>query len=192
MRRNITFSDEAVLAMRLGTGLLFFLGGLILGGVVVRSGNAFAFVFAAVLFLVAGLLWVGPITSFLAEPVGNLFFPKDRFDRPQPLYSLAEAQERRREFEQAMATYAGIAESFPDETRPWIGMLEIAIRDLHDPERAQQLYERGIAELTTPEARETLAVMYRGIRSTGDAKPEWGRERTVTYRHQPRPPLAPR
>ncbi len=44
-------------------------------------------------------------------------------------------------------------------------MLDIAIVNIEDPERANAFFRRGMAELKRKEDRETLARMYSGIRT---------------------------
>ena len=189
--KNPQIPAEWMLALRVGAGLAAFALGL--AGVLSERGGdpsmlgGIGMVLAASLcFMIAAIFLAGPMAAFLAQPFGNLFFPADEYDRPQPLYSLAEAQARRSEFETAMTTYEGIAESFPGEIQPWLGMIEIAVQSLNDMDRAQRIFERGVAALPTPEAKETLAVMFRGIRSRRAEKPEWGQEKTIAYRHHPR------
>jgi outer membrane protein assembly factor BamD (BamD/ComL family) len=74
----------------------------------------------------------------MAEPTGSLFFPR-RATEPQPGYSRAVAQRKRGQFNQAIAEYESIATQFPTEVRAFVAMIEIAIVDLHDAERARQI-----------------------------------------------------
>ncbi len=147
-----------------------------IGGVIVGCG----------LILGAAVLLAFPLSGLLSAPWGNFLFPNAKFDRPQPLYSLAEAQARREEYEKAMSTYEGIADDFPEEVRPWIGMVEIAVTALQDVNRADSIYQRGMEQLTNVEAQETFTRMYRGIRSRLDEEPEWGKKRTIDLVPKPR------
>lgn len=180
---NASESSGSGTRICLAVGLVFMVAAMVLLFLATQQGavGAIAFTVLGVACLfVAGLFWAGPIAAVLSRPMGNLFFPNEQYDRPQPLYSLAEAQARRREYEEAMATYADIAANFPQEARPWIGMIEIAVEGLGDLERANALFAQGVEALTSAEAKETLATMYRGIRSTRAEKKTWEQARTIS------------
>ena len=116
-------------------------------------------------FLMAATLIARPIARLIAEPAGSLFFPSDRFTRPQPMYGIPESKRKKGLFEEAMADFEKIANDYPHELKPYIDMMDIAIVDLKDAERANAIYQRGISALKTTEDKETLARMYRAIRS---------------------------
>lgn len=116
-------------------------------------------------FLVGSTLVARPIARLIAEPAGNLFYPDARFDRPQPMYGIPESQRKKGIYEEAMAGFEKIAAEYPDEIRPYIEMIDIAIVELKDTERANAIYCRGIAVLKRGEDKEVLARMYRAIRS---------------------------
>ena len=150
-----------------------------------KDGYVQAFGFGVVgiaLFLGAGILLAFPIASMFANPWGGMFFPEDRLKRAPPLYSLAEAKVRKMQFEDAMATYEQIAEEYPEEVKPYIDMIDIAVVHLKDAERADQIYRRGIDRLRNPDDLDVLARMYRGIRSRIESGPEWGLSRTISMR----------
>jgi hypothetical protein len=86
----------------------------------------------------AGIIIARPLAALMAEPTGSLFFPR-RAAEPQPGYSRAVAQRKRGQFNQAIAEYESIATQFPTEVRAFVAMIEIAIVDLHDAERARQI-----------------------------------------------------
>jgi hypothetical protein len=150
------------------------------------AANLGGLIIGLALLLPAAILFVFPLSRILSSPWGKLLYPDAKFDRPQPLYSLAEAQARREEYETAMTTYEQIAADFPEEIRPWIGMVEIAVMALNDLHRADTIYQRGIEQLTNPQARDTLERMFRGIRSRRDEAPEWGKKRTIDLVPSPR------
>lgn len=116
-------------------------------------------------FLLAAILVARPIARLVAEPAGNLFYPGDCYDRRQPMYGIPESKRKKGLFEEAMADLEKIANEFPRELKPYIDMMDIAIVDLKDPDRANAIYQRGIAALRKIEDKETLARMYQGIRS---------------------------
>lgn len=133
-------------------------------------------------FLAAGVLVAFPLAGMFAKPWGGMFFPEDRYTRPLPLYSLAEAKVRKMQFEDAMATYEQIAEDYPEEVKPYIDMIDIAIVHLKDAKRAEQIYRLGIDRLRNSDDQDVLARMYRGIRSRIESGPAWGQSRTIAMR----------
>jgi len=134
------------------------------------------------LFLVAGILVAFPIAAMFANPWGGMFYPEDRLKRAPPLYSLAETKVRKMQYEDAMALYEQIAEDYPEEVKPYVDMIDIAIVHLKDAKRAEQIYCRGIDRLHNRDDQDVLARMYRGIRSRIESGPEWGLSRTISMR----------
>ena len=93
----------AAAALAIGTGVLLGAGasvGLLLLG----------FLF----FLVAAIFLAGPLAQLLAEPVGELLWPKRYYDKPQPLYGIPQAKRRKGLPEEAIAEYEKIAAAHPD------------------------------------------------------------------------------
>ncbi len=74
-------------------------------------------------------------------------------------------------YEEAIAGFERIAQDYPDEVKPYIEMIDIAIVNLKDPERANALYRRGILFLKKNEDKEVLARMYGAIRTRLNARP---------------------
>lgn len=122
-------------------------------------------------FLIAAIFVSGPIAQWLAAPLGSLFWPRRYYDGPQPMYGIPQSRRARGQLEEALAEYEKIAAAYPDEVRPWLDMLAIAIEDLKAPARAQAYFERGIAALKNPDARDLLAKTYAEIRTRLDPRP---------------------
>ena len=142
----------AGLALAIGTGLLLGAGDpltMLLG---------FAFYFVAAIFLAR------PLAHWLAEPIGGLLWPKRYYDKPQPMYGIPESRRIRGLPEEAIAEYEKIAAEHPGEVRPWLEMIDIALTDLHDPERANAFFQRGLAALSQPAGKDHLARVYAAIR----------------------------
>ena len=70
-----------------------------------------------------------------------------------------------------MAGFEGIAAEHPNEVKPYIEMIDIAIVNLKDPERANRIFQRGFCVLKKDENKEVLARMYGAIRTRLNAKP---------------------
>ncbi len=64
-----------------------------------------------------------------------------------------------------------IADEYPDEVKPYIEMIDIAIMDMQDADRANEIYRRGISLLKAQEDKESLASMYSAIRSRLESAP---------------------
>lgn len=121
--------------------------------------------------VVAGaVIMAPPIARLIAEPSGNLFYPGKRLDRPQPVYGIPQAKRARGFYEEAMAGFEKIAEEYPDEVKPYVEMIDIAIRDLKDPDRANAIYRRGVSRLRKDEDKEVLARMHGAIRTRLNAR----------------------
>ena len=123
-------------------------------------------------FTVAGALIVAaPLAGLFAEPAGNLFYPGKRSSRKQPMYGIPESKRAKGLYEEAISGFEQIAQEYPKETKPYIEMIDIAIRNLKDPERANAIYRRGLAVLKRDKDREVLAIMYSATRTRLNSKP---------------------
>lgn len=143
----------AALAMAIGVGVLL------------GAGDAVSMLLGFLFFLVAALFVAGPIARRLAEPAGNLLWPRTFDAKPQPMYGIPQSRRAKGQFEEAIAAYARIAADFPGEIRPHVEMIDIALADLHDPARAEAIYLHGAAVLENPDDRELLAQAYEALRA---------------------------
>lgn len=162
-------------------GLLLVGAGFAVGS---RAGgglvSGFAMAIIAMGLILAGAVCLAlPLSRLLSRGAGGLYFPDEKLDRPPPLYSRAEALAKMDRFDEAMAAYEAIARDYPDEVKPYIDMIEIAIRHYRDPERANRIFRQGIAALRNGDDRDTLSRMYRGIRSRIAEKKDWQKSRTL-------------
>ncbi len=155
----------------LPSGILFLVG----TSVLLAAGPAGAFIGFG-FYLIASILLAFPFATLLANAWSNLIWSKSYYDRPQPMYGIPQSRRAKGLPEEALAEYQKIADAFPDETRPWHEMVAIAIEDLKDLNRAQAIFERGVAVLKNPNDRDLLAQTYADIRTRLDTPP-------------PRPPL---
>ncbi len=133
---------------------------------------AFAFALAAVIF--------GPLLAeYVATPMGSLFYPTRALDHAPPAYGIAESKVKQGAYEEAMRLYEETAQTHPDELKPYVDMIEIAVKHLRDPQRAGTIYERGLRAPLTPQHREALTRMYLALLTTIADKPTWQRPRTL-------------
>ena len=117
-------------------------------------------------FLFGAIILAFPIAQLLAEPSGSLFYPTARFDRPLPMYGIPESKRKKGLYEEAMEEYEKIASEYPTEIKPYIGMIDIAVTNLKDPEWAEQIFYRGLTQIKSEADRHALNEMYVAICST--------------------------
>lgn len=140
-------------------------------GVLLGAGGAPQMLVGFAFFLVAALFIAGPVARLLAEPMGGLFWPRKYYAKPQPMYGIPRSRRVKGLPEEAIAEYAKIAAGWPDEVLPHVEMIDIALADLHDPERARAIYRDGLAALKRQEDRDLLARIYAATHERQDPKP---------------------
>ena len=117
-------------------------------------------------FILAGAIILAfPAAALAVELLGDSFHPGGRLTRPEPLYSIAEGKRAKGLYEEAMAALAKIAAEYPDNARPHIEMINLAIVDLKDPDRAEAIYQHGLSVLTKDDDKKELTGMYNAIRT---------------------------
>jgi tetratricopeptide (TPR) repeat protein len=92
------------------------------------------------------------------------FSYSEKYDRPAPMYSIPQGLRKNRRFEEAIEAYEQIAEDYPDELKPYLEMMDIALGELKDPDRAELIYQQGLLNFTDPNHRERLARQRSGLR----------------------------
>jgi tetratricopeptide (TPR) repeat protein len=127
-------------------------------------------------YLAAAMVLAFPLANLLAAAWDRFIWSKTYYDKPQPMYGIPQSRRAKGLPEEALAEYEKILATHPDEVRPWLDMLTIAIEDLKELSRAQDIFERGVAFLKNPDDRDLLAKTYAEIRTRLDVPP-------------PRPPL---
>lgn len=126
--------------------------------------------FSPFMIVIGAIIVAFPLARLLSEPAGELFYSNRRSSRPAPMYSIQEAKRAKGLYEEAISGFEEIAKEYPDEVKPYIEMIDIAIVNLQDPDRANEIYKLGISLLNNIEDKEALASMYRAIRSRLNAK----------------------
>ena len=165
------------------------LAALVLGfWILLGTGHVVQVLLGFAFFLVAAILVSGPLARWLAEPTGSLFWPKRYYDKPQPMYGIPQSRRAKGQLEEALAEYEKIAAAHPDEVRPWLEMIDLAIHDLRDARRAEIICRQGRAYLKTAAARDLLAQVYAEALSRLDARPP---RDAIAIPAPPRPPDAP-
>jgi tetratricopeptide (TPR) repeat protein len=108
------------------------------------------------------------ITSILSEPWGSLYGSGQRSKRPRAMYSIPEARRINGHYEEAIKEYQKIADTYPDQLRAYVAMIEISVVYLSDEERAMAFFREGAANLKRAEDKEALAKMFSAIRTRFD------------------------
>lgn len=161
---------------RLGGRFVMALPVLIAGVYFLITSEAFGPLLSLPFFLIVGVL-IGPtLCELLAEPWCGFFYPVKRFDRPQPMYGQPAAKRARGLYEEAMADYEKIAAAYPEEIQPYLSMIEIAVVELKDPERARVLLSRGLAAFPAESNRAALRQVYYANLTRLAPHPEWQEE----------------
>ena len=134
------------------------------------GGNALSVFIGVACIVLAGVVASLPIARFIANPLSNFFFPGARFSKPLPLYSVPETKRTSGLYEEAISGYEEIAADYPEEMRPYLEMMDIAIVELHDTERAEEIYQQARSQFIKPEDREILEKKYAWILECLDEK----------------------
>lgn len=113
--------------------------------------------------VVGAIIVAFPLARLVAEPSGSLFYPSGKFDRPQPLYSVGDAKRMKGLYQEAFDHFAGISAEFPQELKPYVEMMGIAIVDLKNVELAEQVFRKGLSGLTREEDLKALHAMHKAI-----------------------------
>ncbi len=108
-------------------------------------------------FFVAGAVFLGPtLAKILVQPSGNLFYPVDRYTKPQPVYSIPRSRRLEGKFRDALEGYRLIVQEHPQERNAYLEMIDIALRDLHDDTLAESILMQGMEALAEESDRKVL------------------------------------
>lgn len=121
-------------------------------------------VFGAFLTLLGCILVAPDIAGWLSESFSGLLWSSHR-PPPPPLYGIPESLVARRQYKEAEQAYEKIIREYPDEVKPHVDLITIAVTRLHDLELAERLYQRGMTTLRDKEAKEFLTKMHSAIAS---------------------------
>ena len=110
-------------------------------------------------FIVAAVILAPGLARLFGEPMGSLFYPRQHYDRPQPMYGIAERLRKEGNPEEAREYLEEILAEHPEELRGYIELIDLAVADLKDGELARATYERGMASLK--EGKDRLEAIFR-------------------------------
>jgi len=152
-------------------GFPLAIGGTIMLFCADRAHSPGGGLFACAAIIAGAIVFAMPLARLVAEPSGNLFYPGKRFSRPQPVYSIPQSKRAKGLYEEAIAGFEAIAKEYPADVKPYIEMIDISIVNLKDPDRANEIFQCGLAHLKKDKDKEVLATMYSAMRTRLNAKP---------------------
>jgi len=162
--------------------LVFGAGWFLLSRAVGGWGAAPQLLLGLACIVLAAIIAGPPLARLLAEPTGSLFYPIRRYDRPLPMYSVPAARRKEGRYEEAMQGYRDIAERHPGEVKPYIEMIDIAVTDMQDPDKAEAVFHQGLEALRKDDDRQALHKMYHALRSRLETRRERQKPRKLTLR----------
>lgn len=119
----------------------------------------------SLLLAVLGVILIMPeLVGFCSRLLTGQIYPSIEAT-PKPTYGIPESLAARGQYVEAEAEYEKIIAEFPDEVKPHIDLINIAVVRLNNGELAEKLYQRGLERLKNPADRETLTTAYEGIRT---------------------------
>ena len=117
------------------------------------------------LIVIAAIIIAPSLARLFAERSGNLFYPSMRFDGPQPMYSIPESRRKKGLTQEAFDGFLAISREHPQELKPYIEMIDIAIMDMRSADLAESTLHHGLQTLDSEQARGSLSRMYKAISS---------------------------
>jgi hypothetical protein len=156
-------SGRRVVIIRLALGIVLAAAGLLLFGIGASRWLAGLFhMLVGMILLVGSAACFGAVFSRkCAVTVSNLLFPDKHFSRSQPVYSHFESLRMKGRHQEAIDGFLEIAEEYPEEVTPWMYLIDIAFKDLRDPDRARTYFHDALTRLENEPARRKLGRLYR-------------------------------
>jgi len=153
----------------IGVGVLVIKRGLD-GGVGKNpyDGSQYYF-FGLAIFVIAAIIMGTPLARLVAEFMGNIIYPSDHYNGPQPVYGIPEAKRMKGRYQEAFDSLQKLSQEFPQELKAYIEMIDIAIMDMKNPELASSVYHRGMETLKEEKAKDNLSRMYMEISTKIDS-----------------------
>lgn len=122
-------------------------------------------------FIGAAVVVAGPLTRLFAEPAGALYHPPAAPAALTPDYGVADALKDQTKSREAFGEYRKIADVYPQEVKPYVEMMDIALKNMKDEALARDVLTQGLARLREAADQETLNTMFQmGIWETFGAQ----------------------
>jgi hypothetical protein len=121
------------------------------------AGDVMVSLLGGAVFLLVGIVIVLPLVlEFLAEPLRSVFYPGGRASRPAPMYSVPQSKRAKGFYEEALTGFRKIALNYPGDIKPYLEMLDIAVHNLKDAERAKSILFEALAHPESEADRQTV------------------------------------
>lgn len=178
-------SEYAPLLVKLGIRVLFSLPCFAMAvGVFHLTSSQIVGLLCSVPFMLGGGFILAPaLGELVAEPLRSMFYPGTRASGPGPVYSIPQSKRANGLYEEAMSGFEEIAHEFPGDVKPYVEMIDMAVVNLHDGERARMIFYKGLTELENEEDKAVLKQMYEATMTRLHPEPEWlveEQQRTLT------------
>ncbi len=144
-------------------GLALFIAGTVQLFKAHAGADPFGILFGAGLLIVASGFLAPLIAAVIAKPAGRLFYPGEKLERPPSAYSIPRSRRAFGKNEEGIQELQAIAKEYPDAVEAWSEMLDVAVVDLMDGDRASVILHQGMATLPSPEAREELGRTFKAM-----------------------------
>jgi tetratricopeptide (TPR) repeat protein len=134
----------------------------IIGYFLVAKAGIAGIILGFPLFLFGSCIIAFPMADVFSVSYSSLLWSHQE-QGPQPLYGIAESYVKQDLYELALLEYEQVVKEFPDEVKPFIDMIDIAVVRMNDPVLAKEIYEKGISALKDKEKHKELKRMYEAI-----------------------------
>ncbi|MFH2218493.1 MAG: hypothetical protein ABII68_02385 [Pseudomonadota bacterium] len=111
-------------------------------------------------FVTFAVIIAGPIAHLIAEPAGALYYPEKSSAKSPVDYDVPKSLKERGLYEDAWKEYEKIAAEHPEEVKPYIEMIDIAVINFKDDKRAEAVFLKGLSMLQDSEDRDLLKAMF--------------------------------
>jgi hypothetical protein len=97
--------------------------------------------------IVAAILLAKPLAGLIGDWFSGLFVPRERFAKPQPMYSIPEGRMAKEDYAGALEAYAELAAQHPEAIAPHLRMMEIWLRIYRDPDSACTIRDNALLSI---------------------------------------------
>lgn len=129
----------------------------------INQGSFISLVSCVGLILLMAVFLAPATARLLGEPSGNLFYPGKRIKGPQPLYGIPETKRKQGLIQEAFDSYQKMSETYPQELKPYLGMMDIAVIDMKNMDLAESIHQHALLALKKEKDRDVLTKLYTTI-----------------------------
>jgi len=116
-------------------------------------------------FILLGVILISPdVAGYFSRWGGSLVWRHQEGEHV-PLYSIAESLVAKGKYVEAEEEYEKIIQEFPNEVKPHVDLINVAVHWMKNAELGEQLYKRGMTLLKDPAGQKLLTDAWSRIRS---------------------------